>query len=254
MVQSGSLEPESKDVVSIFFANIFDYPVLRHSLQPNTMCSLLARLFAKLDSLAGRHAVQRVDAIDGCYIAATNFSYPQRADHALRLARFAVDAIAAVNFIPIDEDRPELGTVRLQAGLHCGAVCGCMLGAHGGRKYTLVGDAVNVASRMESQGAAGAVQCSGAFAAEMGAEGSGGCLAQPELTRRAGGLDVKGKGHMEAFWVSAECPSPAVPENMTRRQSSAKAADCCPAGPACCSPCLGSVTTEAGGCPRLTEE
>ena len=182
--------------VSILFADMVDYTALRGSMQPEKLFDLLTRLFAKLDLLADQHAVQRVDAIDGCYIAAANFSTKQPKDHALRLARFAVEAMAAANATLLDEGRPELGMVRLQAGLHCGAVCGGMMGTHGGRKYTLVGDAVNVASRMGSQGQAGAVQCSGAFAAEMEAEAGEGCGEGLELTRRAGHLEVRGRGAM----------------------------------------------------------
>ena len=178
-----------------------DYTALRGSMQPIKLFDLLTRLFAKLDLLADQHAVQRVDAIDGCYIAAANFSTRQPKDHALRLARFAVDAMAAASSTLLDEGRPELGTVRLQAGLHCGAVCGCMMGTHGGRKYTLVGDAVNVASRMGSQGQAGAVQCSGAFAAEMEAEAGEGCGEGLELTRREGHLEVRGRGAMPTYWL-----------------------------------------------------
>ena len=179
-----------------------DYTAFRCSMQPIKLFDLLTRLFAKLDLLADQHAVQRVDAIDGCYIAAANFSTKQPKDHALRLARFAVDAMAAASSTLLDEGRPELGTVRLQAGLHCGAVCGGMMGTHGGRKYTLVGDAVNVASRMGSQGSAGAVQCSGAFAAEMGAEAGEEYGEGLDLMRRAGVLDVRGWGRMQTYWLT----------------------------------------------------
>ena len=199
MMQSFPVLPTCKESVSILFSDVLDYSALRGTLEPLVLCNLLERLFHKFDLLAQRHGVQRIDAIDGCYIVAANFSFPQANDHAVRLARFALDAMAAASATPIDEERAELGTVRLLAGLHCGAVCGTMLGAHGGLKYTVVGDAVNVASRMMSHGAAGAVQCSGAFAAALAAQG-GGC---DELVLRAreGDVDVKGRGRMEAWWL-----------------------------------------------------
>ena len=195
---------QTKEEVSIFFADVVNYTELRSINEPRILNIMLEKLFSMLDDLANDYAVQRIDAIDGCYIAATNFSSNQAGDHSLRLARFALEAVSAASSMPIDDERLELGTVRLQVGLHCGAVCGSMMGAHGGCKYTLVGDAVNVASRMESQGAAGAVQCSGAFAAEMEAQARAGCGSQLELEllRREGGLVVKGRGHMEAFWVA----------------------------------------------------
>ena len=65
---------------------------------------------------------------------------------------------------------------------------------------TLVGDAVNVASRMVSQGAAGAVQCSGAAATLIEVQGMPG-----GLRLHASWLEVKGQGRMETFWLSRKC-------------------------------------------------
>jgi class 3 adenylate cyclase len=203
MLQGRSVAPTYKQSVSIFFSDIDDYSSLRGSLDPPVLLDMLERLFHKLDRLAALHGVERIDAVDGCYIAAANFSRHQPADHASRLALFAVAAVAAATTTPIDPARPSLGGVRLRAGAHCGAVCGGLLGAHGGRKHTLVGDAVNVASRMQSQGAAGAAQCSAAFAAAIAAQGG---AAGVRLDARAGGVDVRGRGHMEAFWMAAAEP------------------------------------------------
>ena len=215
MLQGKTVAPTCKPETSIFFSNIIDYSSLRGSMDPSALCSMLERLFGKLDKLAAMHGIQRLDIIDGCYIAVTNFSADQACDHAVRLARFALDAIAAAAATPIDEQRPDLGPIRLLAGMHCGAVCGSVIGAHGGRKYTLFGDAVNVASRMQSHGAAGAVQCSAASAAQMEAQGGAG--AGLRLARRDGGVDLKGRGHMDAFWLSAA--------------GGADSDDACPPGP-----------------------
>ncbi len=42
--------------------------------------------------------------------------------------------MAAAGATALDEQRPELGSVRILAGIHCGVVCGSVVGAHGGRK------------------------------------------------------------------------------------------------------------------------
>ncbi len=211
MMQGKAVPRVCKHDVSIFFANIVGYNLLRGSMDPLTLIDMMERLFSKLNRLAEEHGVQRVDVIDGCYIAAANFSADQANDHAVRLARFALDAVAAAAATVLDEHRPELGPVQILAGMHCGVVCGSVIGAHGGRKYTLHGDAVNVASRMESHGAAGAVQCSAASAARIeeqdGCEGAG-----LRLAPRDRGVEVKGRGHMAAFWLdwaprrASSCP------------------------------------------------
>ena len=92
-----------------------------------------------------------------------------------------------------------------------------MVGAHGGCKHTLHGDAVNVASRMQSHGAAGAVQCSAGAAALIEAQGGirGGGL---RLTRREGGVEAKGLGRMAAFWLadSSMCVLRPTPHNSSK--------------------------------------
>ena len=200
MMKSRPVATTRKESVSLFFSDIVDYASLRSSLEPCKLINMLERLFCKLNALAEVYGVHTVDTVDGCYIAATNLLTDQTHDHAVRLARFALDAMEAGEQTAIDEDRPDLGRVHILAGMHCGTVAACLVGAHGGRKYTLLGDAVNVASRMESHGAPGAIQCSAAITALILAQagtGAGGLL----LTSRDGGVDVKGRGHMPSFWL-----------------------------------------------------
>ena len=127
--------------------------------------------------------------------------------------------------------------------MHCGAVCGSVVGALGGRKYTLLGDAVNVASRMESHGAAGAVQCSAASAAQIEAQGGGG--RKLGLVARDGGVEVKGRGHMAAFWLH---PSAAAGTEKSNTDGNAR-----PAGPAIGSP-LVLAAPGSGGVPAMLAE
>ena len=191
----------SKKDVSILFSNIVEYSALRGTLSPPVLFDMLDRLFQTFDQLAALHGVQRVDAVDGCYIAAANFSRTQPADHAVILARFAVAAMAAAASTIIDPAQPELGVVRLLAGAHVGVVWGGLIGTHGGRKHTLLGDAVNVASRMESHGMPGAIQCSAAFAAALERQGRPGDGLR--LEPRVGGVELKGRGWMGTFWLEA---------------------------------------------------
>ena len=187
--------------VSIVFLDVAGYSQLRGACAPAVVCSLLERLWGALDALAAEHGVERIDAFDGCYMAAANCSVPQPADHAARAARFAAVAVAATAAVPVDTGRPELGCVRLMGGMHCGAVCGSVVGAHGGHKHTLHGDAVNVASRMQSHGAAGAVQCSAAGAALIALQRGGGDGLT--VTWREEDVEVKGLGRMRTAWLSA---------------------------------------------------
>ena len=194
-IETGQVSASHHESVSVLFLDIADYSTMRGNLSPAAVFDMLRRFTHALDALAAHHGVERIDAFDGCYMAATNYSARQPADHAVRLARFALAAVAAAAALPVDPQRPELGCIRLLAGMHSGAVCGRVMGAHGGRKHTLHGAAVNVASRMQSQGAAGAVQCSAASAGLMRAQSEGGGEGL-RLTGRSEPLHVKGLGPM----------------------------------------------------------
>ena len=234
MMQTKRMTAVSKPSVSLLFLDVVGFSEMRGSMQPIKVLNLLDRLFGAFDTLATEHGVERIDIVDGCYIVAANFSSHQPADHAVRLARFALAAVRTAASTAVDTQTPRLGTVQLMAGMHCGAVCGSVVGAHGGRKHTLHGDAVNVASRMESHGAPGAVQCSAAAAALI--EAQGGCSRGGlRLTQREEEVDVKGVGRMRTAWLShsaAGLPTPGAGPGH--------------ASPACCGM---SESTPAAPCP-----
>jgi class 3 adenylate cyclase len=182
------------------FSDIVGFTTISSKMSPTKVSDLLDRLFRKFDALAQAHGIQRVDIIGDAYMAATNLLEDQAGDHAARLARFALDAVAAARSTRIDDDAPDSPSVAIRVGLHCGPVSACVLGAHAG-KYTLVGDTVNVASRMESASIPGHVQCSEAAAALIALQSR-----DIPLHPRAGGALVKGKGHMRTYWVGATAP------------------------------------------------
>ena len=188
----------TRPCVSVLFCDVVGFTALSAQMPAAHVAGLLRRLFAAFDALALRHGVQRVDVIGDCYVAAANFLEEQPADHAARLARFALDAVAAAAATPLRIGAgASCESVRVRIGMHCGpasaeVVCGQ------GHKYTMFGDTVNVASRMESSSLPGRVQCTAAMAALLAAQALGrGSVLQP----RAGGVDAKGKGHLDTFWV-----------------------------------------------------
>ena len=164
MLQGRSIEPLYKDQASLFFSDIVGFTAISSKMEPARVSRMLDALFKRLDRLAHLHGVQKVDVMGDAYIAATNFTQDQPDDHAARLARFAVDAVAAAATVAVDEDGPA-GRLFLQirAGIHCGPVTG-IVADRAALKYTLLGEAVHVAARMESGGEPGRVQCSAAIA------------------------------------------------------------------------------------------
>jgi class 3 adenylate cyclase len=185
--------PERKEAVTMYFSDVVGFTNLSAALPPEKVSDLLDRLYLRLDELADRLGVYKLETIGDAYLCATNVAVAQP-DHAARLARFAVAAVAAAADTPIDPAEPALGPVRIRVGLHSGP---CMAGVVGRRspKYTLFGDTINVASRMESTSVPGRVQCSARTAELIRAHDAGARLAP------RGRIEIKGKGTMETWWV-----------------------------------------------------
>jgi class 3 adenylate cyclase len=186
----------------MFISDIINFNQLKQSTDPNKLACTLDRLFAKFDALADIHGVQRIDVIGSAYMAAANMMADQPGDHAARLARFAMDAVAAAGSTLVDEDAVDSGCVEIRAGLHCGPAPGSVAYMDQDRSFVnRPGDTVSTASLMEKTSSRGRVQCSEAAAALIAGQAR-----DIVLEARAGGVEVRGRGRMRTLWLGAAPP------------------------------------------------
>jgi guanylate cyclase len=173
------------DDATILFADIAGFTPMSATMEPVELVELLNDVFTEFDELAARYGVEKIKTIGDAYMVAAGVPVP-RADHAEVLADLALEMnalVAARRFMGRD--------IRFRIGINSGPV---VAGVIGEQKfiYDLWGDAVNVASRMESNGAAGRIQIT-------------------ETTRQhldgrydvvpGGTVDVKGKGPMRVYFI-----------------------------------------------------
>jgi class 3 adenylate cyclase len=127
-------------------------------------------------------------------MAVTNLHKDQD-DHASRLAKFSIAAVKAANETLIDTYDPAKGFVQIRVGFHSGPIVADVVGSRS-PKYSLFGDTVNTAARMESNSLPGRIQCSARTADIIKTE-------DPSLPLVARGkIHVKGKGEMFTYWVN----------------------------------------------------
>jgi class 3 adenylate cyclase len=173
--------------VSVLFADVVGFTAMSARMPPADLVRVLNRVFSLFDTLAERHGLEKIKTIGDCYMAVAGIPTP-RADHARAVADMALDMQAAL--AEFDTGTPD--RLRIRIGINSGPVVAGVIGL---RKfiYDLWGDTVNVASRMESTGVAGAVQVS---------EATHRLLQDDFAFEPRGPVHVKGKGDMNTWLLT----------------------------------------------------
>ncbi|MGH3070893.1 MAG: adenylate/guanylate cyclase domain-containing protein [Gaiellaceae bacterium] len=173
------------DEASILFADVVDFTPLASRLDAREVVGLLDRLFTRFDELVDRYDVEKIKTIGDCYMVAAGVPRP-RPDHAHALARLALEMPACARSCLPEGAEHDL---RLRIGISSGPV---VAGVIGRRRflYDLWGDAVNMASRMESHGTADCVQIT---------RPTWELLREDFIAEPLGLVDVKGKGPVETW-------------------------------------------------------
>ena len=176
------------DDVTLLFADVVEFTRLSSTLSPSELVSVLNEVFTAFDELVDRYDLEKVKTIGDAYMVAGGLT-DGSIDHTARVADMALALTAAVDRI---DAAVRLG-VRFRIGIHCGPV---VAGVIGSKKfiYDIWGDAVNLASRMESLGAPGRIQVTHAVKERL----EGRYLLEPR-----GLIEVKGKGPTPAWYLLA---------------------------------------------------
>mmetsp|Transcript_34161 Transcript_34161/g.96822 ORF Transcript_34161/g.96822 Transcript_34161/m.96822 type:complete len:994 (-) Transcript_34161:102-3083(-) len=195
--KGGRVEPEHHASVTIFFSDIVGFTNISAMLDPADVMAMLNRLYLALDKLTAHHGLFKVETIGDAYMAVGNL-HPKAEDHAARVARFAVEAIAEAARVPVHLSRPDLGFVRMRVGFHTGPVVASVIGNLNPR-YCLFGDTVNTASRMESTSIEGRIHLSDtAFRALQEQAPEIRCTLRTDLG------EIKGKGKLKTFFLDPD--------------------------------------------------
>ncbi|PPT07883.1 Adenylate cyclase [Geitlerinema sp. FC II] len=177
---------ESFDEVSILFADIVGFTPLSARLTPIELVDLLNLMFSTFDRLAEQFGLEKIKTIGDAYMVASGLPIP-RSDHAEAMAEMALEMQAAVRRFHDEGGH----TFQIRIGINTGVV---VAGVIGTKKfiYDLWGDAVNVASRMESSGEPGRIQVT---------QATYNILKNKYILESRGTVKVKGKGEMSTYWL-----------------------------------------------------
>lgn len=177
--------------VTVLFADMVGFTKLSARLTPSELVGRLNTIFSAFDQLTDVHGVEKIKTLGDAYMVVGGL--PEAHDHhAEDIAEMALSMQQAL--VEFNETNAE--RIDMRIGINSGPV---VAGVIGTKKYIydLWGDAVNVASRMESHGVVGNIQC---------APTTQELLQDSYEFELRGEIEVKGKGPMTTWLLKGRKP------------------------------------------------
>lgn len=169
-----------KRELSVIFADLAGFTSFSEQHDPREVAAMLNEYFqVVIPPIVDRFGGE-IDNIIGDALMVTFNVRGDQPDHAERAARAALAMTSGMEVVASDHP----GWPRFRVGVNTGVAAVTLLGAAGGRTHTVIGDAVNVASRLEGQAPVGGVAISGETLQALGS------AARAE---RLGAVQVKGR-------------------------------------------------------------
>ena len=172
--------------VTILFADLVDFTPLTARKTPQELVTLLNTVFSAFDRLTQRHGLEKIKTIGDAYMVVGGLPEP-RANSAAAVAEMALDMRAEMERLATALGEPLGLRIGIEAGPAVAGVIGTQKFA-----YDVWGDAVNMASRMESHGVKNHIQLT---------ENTYRRLKDGYVCEERGTITVKGKPDMKTYYL-----------------------------------------------------
>ena len=184
---------------TILFSDEVGFTSMTKEMQPERLVRMINQLFSEFDNLCEYHGIEKIKTIGDAYMAVCGVPSAVE-NHAEQASRMALDMLRVHTDMMQSQDI----NLRIRIGLHSGPV---VAGVIGSKKYAydLWGDAVNVASRMESTSMPDCVQIS---------EATKNLLPEHFQVESRGSVEIKGRGKMDTYFLrsAGEVPNSIIEE------------------------------------------
>jgi len=200
ILQQETFIADHLESVSVLFMDLVGFTTLASIAPPKQLVFLLDAIFQKADEVVENYGLEKIKTIGDGYLAVANVTSPLE-EHQKATALAALQLLETMKDftvnIPNDLGDTEwindMKDLEIRIGIHTGEVVAGIIGKN---KYTydLWGDAVNVASRMESNSEAGRIHVSDEFAKSIESNPEFKLIPRGEIT-------IKGKGSMNTYWL-----------------------------------------------------
>ncbi|WP_297696669.1 adenylate/guanylate cyclase domain-containing protein [uncultured Eudoraea sp.] len=188
--QRGKVQAKKFESVSIMFTDFKGFTHYADNLAPEKLVETVDYYFSKFDEIIEKYGLEKIKTIGDSYMCAGGLPYPSQ-DHATKTVLAALEMIEFVNLAKtLNPENRIRFDVRI--GINTGPV---VAGVVGTKKfaYDIWGDAVNIASRMESNSQPGKINVT---------ENTFTLIKDSFDCEMRGEIEVKNKGMMNMYFVS----------------------------------------------------
>lgn len=174
--------------VTILFADLVGFTPVAHAETPEHVVAYLDEFTRTFDFMCEAYGVEKIKTVGDAYMAAGGLHGKSR-EGAIAVGLLALEMLKA------QARRPPLAgrKLALRVGIHCGTAIAGVIG-DSRISYDLIGDAVNIASRMQTHGVTGRIQVTVEFRAVAG---------EAFVYETRGPTEVKGIGPVETCFLVA---------------------------------------------------
>ena len=155
---NGESKPRHFEEVSILFTDFKGFTSIADKLSPGEVVEELNECFIAFDNIIEKYNLEKIKTIGDAYMCAGNIPSPDPG-HAYKIIKAAIEIQDFVERYNVRRAEKGLEAWEIRIGVHIGPV---VAGVVGKKKYAydIWGSAVNIASRMESNGTPGKVNIS----------------------------------------------------------------------------------------------
>ena len=188
--EKGSSEAKHFDSVSIMFTDFKDFTKLSEKIPSTELIYELNYCFKEFDNIITKHGVEKIKTIGDSYMAVCGLP-AKHGNHAQKMVEAALEIRDFIEHYKAKRQLEGKSFFEMRIGINSGEVVAGIVGI---KKfaYDIWGDAVNTASRMESNGVIGKVNIS---------EATHKLVEKDFSFDYRGEIEVKGKGKINMYFV-----------------------------------------------------
>ena len=158
---TGSATPRHYENVSVLFSDFKGFTTLADKMSPEELVEELGACFMAFDNIIEKYKLEKIKTIGDAYMCAGGIPTPS-SDHPFRIIKAGIEIQDFILKYNLKRKARDLPPWDIRIGIHVGPV---VAGVVGRKKYAydIWGSTVNIASRMESNGAPGQINISSAM-------------------------------------------------------------------------------------------